>query len=183
VRGRALGALLLVGLTSCLGGGGATKVPLPSASSTITVFSSAFQPGAPIPAAYTCDGPDISPALNWSAQSQPTEFVLVVTDVSAPGGQFVHWVVFGIPVSTSNFPQGGLPPGAQAGKNDFGEVDYGGPCPPKGDPPHQYEFTVYALNQAKSKDLHAGASAGDVLSTITCCVSAKGTLVGTYQRV
>jgi phosphatidylethanolamine-binding protein (PEBP) family uncharacterized protein len=117
---------------------------------TITVTSPAFAAGAAIPAAYTCDGADRPPPLRWAGVPATARHLdLTVTDPDAPGGPFVHWRVRGMPASATAVPAG--------------TGGYTGPCPPPGDRPHHYRFTVTAL------DGH-GAPIAD------------GTLVGTYAR-
>jgi phosphatidylethanolamine-binding protein (PEBP) family uncharacterized protein len=95
-----------------------------------------FPAGGPIPSRYTCDGEDESPALAWEGAPAGTEtLALIVDDPDAHG--FVHWVMFDLTGS----PSGGVPRGVSAspdappqGRNDFGRVGWGGPCPPSG--PH-----------------------------------------------
>jgi len=105
-------------------------------------------------------------------------------DPDAPGGVFTHWVLFNIPSDSRELleavpTQAQLPSGALQGKNDFGRVGYGGPCPPPGRP-HRYRFTLYALDQAL--DLKAGASKKQVLDAMPGHILGQGQLTGTYQR-
>jgi hypothetical protein len=106
-------------------------------------------------------------------------------DPDAPGGDFVHWVVFGVDAGITSFDAAGpghdLPVGV-AGTNDFGDVGYGGPCPPGDDDPHRYVVTVYALEGHPTADLDDGATARDLIEAIECCVAATGTLTATYDR-
>jgi Raf kinase inhibitor-like YbhB/YbcL family protein len=103
-----------------------------------------------------------------------------MVDLDAKG--FVHWVAYGIPAQTAGVGDGRLPSGAKDGANDFGGTGYGGPCPPEGDGPHRYEFTVYALRTPVLADRPDGASLDDVLEAIRCCVQVSGSLTGTYER-
>jgi len=110
--------------------------------------------------------------------------VLIVDDPDAPVGVFTHWVLFNIPSDSRDLPealptQAHLPSGAQQGKNDFGRLGYGGPCPPPGHP-HRYRFTVYALDQPL--ELTVGASKKQVLDAIKEHIIAQGQLTVTYQR-
>jgi phosphatidylethanolamine-binding protein (PEBP) family uncharacterized protein len=68
------------------------------------------------------------------------------------------------------------------GTNSADAIGYTGPCPPEGDDPHRYEFTIYALDDRVSERLDAGASADELLDAIECCVMSRGTLIGTYGR-
>ncbi len=182
---RVLGVLLafLAVATSC-GGGSGRELPLPEPSLTVT--SPAFEPGASIPAQFSCDGADVSPPLMWEPGPPETVmYAIVVDDPDAPGGIFVHWTLWGLPAATRELPAGAsgsgtLPPAVREGKNDFGRTGWGGPCPPRGDEPHRYRFRVYALRDAI--DLPAGASPSRVLDAIEGKVLAWGELVGTYGR-
>ena len=151
----------------------------------LTVSSSAFREGDVIPTEYTCEGQDVSPPLAWDEPPAGTQsLVLIVDDPDAPVGVFTHWVLFNIPSDSRDLPealptQAQLPSGAQQGKNDFGRLDYGGPCPPPGRS-HRYRFTVYALDQPL--ELTAGASKKQVLDAIQGHILAQGQLTGTYQR-
>lgn len=151
----------------------------------ISLSSSAFKEGDKIPVKYTCVGQDVSPPLEWSQPPSGTQaFALILDDPDAPGGVFTHWVIFNILSDSRKLPeaiptQAQLPDGALQGKNDFGRVGYGGPCPPPGRP-HRYQFTLYAVDQ--SLDLKAGVSKKQLLSAMEGHVLAQGQLTGTYQR-
>jgi len=176
----ALGACLLV--AAACGTGPTSQLPQVSQTDSITLASSAFGASSAIPARYTCDGQDVSPPLSWSGGPPAEEFVLIATDPDARGGEFVHWIVFAISASANSFPEGGIPDGAVEGTNGFGKAGYGGPCPPRGDPPHRYVFTLYGLRAAQGASVPAGATLDQVLNVIRCCIESKGTLVGTYGR-
>jgi len=156
-----------------------------NAMATITISSTAFQERDAIPVKYTCDGQDISPALMWTEPPEQTEsFALIVDDPDAPGGVFTHWVLFNIPASIHQLGEGTptqdqLENGALHGKNDFGRIGYGGPCPPKGNS-HRYRFSVYALDQ--KLNLKEGASKKQVLAAMQGHILAQGQLTGIYQR-
>ena len=169
-------ALALVG---CGGGSGAERPEL-SAPSTLPIQSTAFADGQPIPPEFTCDGTDRPPPLSWSVPPTVAEYALTVIDLDAGG--FVHWVAFGIPAGTAGLRPDDLPLGTIEGANDFGGTGYRGPCPPGGDGPHRYEFTLFALESPVSSGLEPGASAKDLFSAIECCVQVYGVLTGTYDR-
>jgi Raf kinase inhibitor-like YbhB/YbcL family protein len=151
---------------------------------TMRFASSAFAENGLIPAKYTCDGADISPPLIWEQVPQETKsFALIVDDPDAPGRTFVHWVVYDIPPTirqlSEQIPAGKtLAVGGFQGKNDFGKLGYGGPCPPSGT--HRYFFQLYALDQ--SLNLAAGANKSQILAAINNHVLAKAELIGRYQR-
>ena len=92
--------------------------------------SPAFQDGAMIPAAHTCDGADVSPPLEITGvPAEAKSLALVMDDPDAPMGTFDHWVAWNIPADAASIPQGQEPDGV-AGKSSFGNTGYGGPCPP-----------------------------------------------------
>jgi Raf kinase inhibitor-like YbhB/YbcL family protein len=107
---------------------------------------------------FGCSGKNISPALKWSGAPKNTRsYAVTVYDPDAPTGSgWWHWVVYNIPASATGLPEGAgtadgnaLPPGSAQGRTDFGAPGFGGACPPKGDKPHRYVFTVYALKTDK----------------------------------
>jgi len=104
---------------------------------------------------FGCTGKNISPALKWEGAPKNTKsFALMVYDPDAPTGSgWWHWVVFNIPSSVNTLPKnagdpasGLMPAGCIQSRTDFGTTGYGGPCPPQGDKPHHYIFTIYALD-------------------------------------
>jgi hypothetical protein len=154
---------------------------------TLTLSSTAFGNAAAIPAKHTCDGPDVSPALTWTgAPPNVRTFALIADDPDAPGGTWVHWVLYNLPGKTSGLPEAlskmDTPvetPGALQGKNDFGRNGYGGPCPPPGKP-HRYFFKLYALDAPLM--LKAGVRRADVEKAMEGHILAKAELMGTYTR-
>ena len=98
---------------------------------------------------FGCHGANRAPALQWSGAPAGTRsFAVTVFDPDAPTGSgFWHWMVIDLPAASRSLPEGGaLPAFAHAIRNDYGDKAWGGPCPPAGDPPHHYLFTVYALD-------------------------------------
>jgi Raf kinase inhibitor-like YbhB/YbcL family protein len=152
---------------------------------TLSLSSPVFQEGEDIPIEYTCDGQDISPPLTWSEPPLETQsFALIMDDPDATGGVFTHWLLFNLPADNRELteavpPDNALVSGALQGKNSFGKIGYGNPCPPPG-PAHHYRFTIYALDQPL--DLMAGASRKQVIDAITGHILAQGQLIGMYQR-
>lgn len=175
--------MLLAGLVVTIAGGcGGSSKPTTtstSARAAIAVTSGGFQPGAPIPRVYTCDGRDVSPPLRATRLPAGTkEVVVVMRDPDAPGGDFIHWGVAAIKPAEGSMtlPEAAKPPGAVPGRNSFGSLGYRGPCPPAG-PAHHYQITVYALGQPSG--LKQGFTAGEVA---TLPILAQGTLSGAYAR-
>ena len=173
--------IIAVGATSCT----VSEPELPDEGEmTLSLSSPAFQEGEDIPITYTCDGQDVSPPLTWGEPPSETQsFALIMDDPDAPGGVFTHWLLFNLPADSRELleavPPNELANGALQGKNDFGTIGYGGPCPPHG-PAHNYRFTIYALDQPL--DLTAGASRKQVIDAITGHILARGQLIGMYQR-
>jgi hypothetical protein len=152
---------------------------------TMNLTSTSFPDGSRIPAKFSCNGAGISPQLAWSAPPAGTaSFALIVTDPDAPGRTFVHWVLYGLPATAQTLPEGvpglgQLSNGARQGRNDFGEIGYGGPCPPPGSP-HHYIFTLYALDA--KLNLPVGATRAQVEAAMQGHILASGRLVGLFQR-
>jgi Raf kinase inhibitor-like YbhB/YbcL family protein len=146
--------------------------------------SQAFGDGERIPSKYTCDGPDISPPIGWSGAANGTRsYVLIMEDLDAHPARFTHWMIFNIPASETglqeNIPAtGSLSNGAKQGRNDFGKIGYGGPCPPSGT--HHYVFRLYALDALLN--LQPGATKQDVLDAMKGHILAETELTGLYSK-
>ena len=154
-----------------------------------TFTSAPFDAGAPIPTEYTCEGDDVSPSLEWAPTPEGTEsLTLIVDDPDAPGQTFTHWVLVDLPGDTTRLPRGvdagaafaDAAPTPTEGTNDFGDVGYGGPCPPPGDGEHRYFFRLYALDAPL--DLETGASKAQVTDAMDGHVLDETDLIGTYER-
>ena len=167
-----------------------------AAAASFRLTSPDIKPGATIADEQTfngfgCSGQNISPALEWSGAPKGTRsFAVLLHDPDAPtgGAGWWHWVVFNLPASTTGLPKGAgksdgsaLPAGAASGVTDFGSAGYGGPCPPAGDKPHRYNFTVYALNTDKL-DVPKGATAALIGFMVNASAIGKATLTGMYGR-
>jgi Raf kinase inhibitor-like YbhB/YbcL family protein len=165
---------------------------------TINLRSPAFADGAMIPREHTCDGAGGSPPLEWSGVPQGArQLALIVDDSDAPMGTFSHWVVAGLPPDIGGLkagvPADGAVPAASIaaagnaestayvlqGKNDFGKIGYGGPCPPSGT--HHYVFRLYALDATFTLKPETPTRSG-VLEAIKGHILAEGRLVGNYAR-
>ena len=139
-----------------------------------TLSSPTVKPGSTLTSAqvfkgFGCEGQNTSPALKWSGEPAGTKsFAVTVYDPDAPTGSgWWHWVVYNIPASVHELSEGAgaadsksLPAGAVQGRTDFGSAAFGGACPPPGDKPHRYMFTVYAL---KTDKIEAPADASAAL--------------------
>jgi hypothetical protein len=147
--------------------------------------TTSFRNGGDIPKKFSCDGGDVSPAFSWSGAPQGTRsFVLIGDDPDAPGGDWTHWVVYDLPAATSGLPENlgkfdPPPTGGHQGKNDFGKVGYGGPCPPPGKP-HRYSFRLYALD--RECNLKSGASKKEVEQAMRQHILAQAEWMGKYGR-
>ena len=156
---------------------------LAAAGATLALSSATLRDGR-VPRESTCDGEDQSPPLAWTSPPAGTKsLALTATDPDAPGGTFTHWVLFNLPPNTTslpaNVPKQADAASAKQGRNDFGRVGYGGPCPPPGKP-HRYVFTLYALDT--ELNLQPGATRAQVESAMHDHILAKGELTATYGR-
>ena len=147
-----------------------------------TLTSTAFEPRAEIPARYTCDGADVSPPLTWKGAPNGTaSLVLMVHDPDARG--FTHWLAYEIPGGPSgSLPEAVAPDAAtpKQGRNDFGKVGYGGPCPPAGTGTHHYVFGLWAVD--RSLGLTPGLKAPAVEAAMDGHILATTELVGLYRH-
>ena len=145
--------------------------------------SPSFAEGGTIPKLHTCEGADLSPALEWSGEPDGTgSFAMVVDDPDAPVGTWNHWLLWDIPVATHVLAQGFKAGQAgESGSNDFGRLGYGGPCPPKGHGAHRYFFKLYAVN-VPSLGLHRGAKRADLDKALKGHVLAEAQCMGRYER-
>ncbi len=181
-----LAALVTVsaaGTTPACGGAGSGEQG--GKAMTFELKSAAFTTGGNIPKKFTCDGPDVSPALSWSEPPAGTQnLALIMDDPDAPVGTWVHWVLYNLPASerelAEDVPKGEeLKNGARQGRNDFRRIGYGGPCPPPGKP-HRYFFKLYALD-AKA-NLKPGATKQELERALEGHILAQTELVGRYGR-
>jgi Raf kinase inhibitor-like YbhB/YbcL family protein len=190
--------ILLAVILASPGCGGSTSEPSQNSEKlTIEIRSDAFTDGGMIPSEFSCVGSDRSPPLHWSGVPETSRtLALICDDPDAPGGTWSHWVVFNLPARVNGLKEG-IPAGetipqasvetrakaeaatpAQQGKNDFGNLGYGGPCPPSGT--HRYFFRLYAVDT--TLELKPSATRADVLTAIKGHVLAEGRLMGKYAR-
>jgi Raf kinase inhibitor-like YbhB/YbcL family protein len=154
----------------------------------LSLSSPVFKHNGPIPKLYTCQGKDLSPALDWSGLPDGTKSVALVVDdpdapdPAAPKRVWVHWVLYNIPPDATGLREGvnatSLPAGTRQGRNDWDRTGYGGPCPPIGR--HRYFHKLYALDVAlpdlkqPTKSTLMDAMEGHILG--------KAELIGTYEK-
>jgi len=139
--------------------------------------------GGDIDPRHSCDGANVSPALSWGAVPEGTvEIAISLVDDSAvsDGQPFVHWVIAGLDPSEIAVVEGDVPLSAVQALNFFGDVGYGGPCPPIGEEAHLYRLTAYALNQRL--ELADGVPAAEFLDAIATVTVASADVSGYYQR-
>jgi Raf kinase inhibitor-like YbhB/YbcL family protein len=167
-------------LSLCLlgvGGGYAQGQP-----GTISITSPAFADGAPIPVQYACPelgGQDIPPPLAWSAPPGAGELALVMEDLDAPGGVFVHWIVIGINPAPGSTAPGQTPTGGSLLPNDNGDIGYRGPCPPAGTGTHHYRFSLYDVPADFGFPGGGGEQAAQAIAQAATAVAQySGTFVG-----
>lgn len=140
---------------------------------------------------FGCTGENISPALNWkNAPADTKSFAVMVHDPDAKtgGDGFRHWVVINLPSNATGIAKGvgktgisTLPEGGEQITTDFGTQGWGGPCPPMGDAPHHYQFTVYALKVDKL-ELPSNATAGLAGFMVNMNSIGKASFTSTYGR-
>jgi Raf kinase inhibitor-like YbhB/YbcL family protein len=150
----------------------------------LELTSTALAPGQPIPRKYTCDGENVSPPLRWSDLPQGTQsLAFICDDPDAPAGTWVHWVLYNLPAKARALVEAvpanaDLPDGSRQGKNGWGRLGYGGPCPPSGT--HRYFFKLYALDTVLG--LASGADKSQLLQAMEGHILAQTELMGTYKR-
>jgi Raf kinase inhibitor-like YbhB/YbcL family protein len=140
------------------------------------VICSCFRNGEMIDKRYTCDGGNVNPRL--VLENIPPEaktLALIMDDPDAPGGDFVHWVVFDIPV-TKIIEEDSVP--GKQGLNDFKRMDYGGPCPPSGT--HRYYFKIYALDEILN--LEEGITKSTLENAMVGHTLAQTEIMGLYRK-
>jgi Raf kinase inhibitor-like YbhB/YbcL family protein len=169
----------IIALLSCAAGTAAADPPTKAnpIEGSLTVTSTQFKDGGPMPADMTCDGTARMPQLSWSGAPDRTKsFAISVTDPDAPKGTFVHWVVSGIPANVTSLTA--VPEGAVAGMNSNGDNGWQAPCPPPGTA-HRYVFTVYALDtKLGDRDL----TNARLDTAMNGHILAKGTITAHYER-
>jgi len=175
---------LLICLTSTVVQAGAFTLSSP------TIAPDSFLGEEQVYNGFGCSGKNQSPALEWAASPEGTKsFAITVYDPDAPTGSgWWHWVVYNIPANVTEIKAGAgdpagklLPPGAVQGRTDYGTHAFGGACPPQGDTPHRYIFTIYALKIEKI-DVPSDASPALIGFMINSNALAKASFTAKYGR-
>lgn len=152
----------------------------------LTISSPDFVNNEVLPAMFTGEGQNISPALYWTdIPSNTASFAVIMDDPDAPTGLFTHWIIFNIPPERNKLPQAVetnllLEDGSMQGKNTAGKIGYYGPNPPPG-PAHRYQFHLYALD--KMIVAKPGANRKEVLKALQRHILASAMITGIYQRM
>lgn len=182
-------------LASTLAGGALLATSIAASAGGFELSSPGIQPGSTLTEAqvfngFGCSGKNISPALNWRGAPAGTKsFAVTVYDPDAPTGSgWWHWVAYNVPATATGLAEGAgtadgqaLPAGTVQGRTDFGAPGFGGACPPPGDKPHRYRFTVYALKTEKI-EVPPDASAALVGFMIHANQLAKASFTAKYGR-
>ncbi|MGB7598150.1 MAG: YbhB/YbcL family Raf kinase inhibitor-like protein [Gallionella sp.] len=155
---------------------------------TMKIVSPSFGQNGAIPTRHTCDGTNVSPALEWTGVPAGTKSLALIVDdpdapdPAAPNMTWVHWVLYNIPPETNGLAEGiaekNLPARTLQGVNDWHRNGYGGPCPPAGR--HRYFFKLYALDTVLPDLKHPAKAALE--KAIRGHVIGQAELIGLYQR-
>jgi hypothetical protein len=180
-----------LGLSTLFSGGQQAKTTSPKEASKMELKSSAFTNGKPLPTKYAntgvSGGQNISLPLEWSsAPAETKSLALAIVDRHPIANNWVHWLVVNIPKTTNMLVEGAsrtpkMPAGAKELNNTFGSSGYGGPQPPRGSGPHDYEVTLYALN-VDNLALGANTALTAFEKALAGKVIASAKIVGTYER-
>jgi uncharacterized protein (TIGR00297 family)/Raf kinase inhibitor-like YbhB/YbcL family protein len=151
--------------------------------SDFQISTTAFSQGKTIPDKFTCEGDNLSPTLSWSKPPAGTKsLALVMDDPDAPGGLFIHWVIYNLPLEPTQLAEGFGTPGpvlGTPGKNSYGRSEYDGPCPPAGKT-HRYFFTLYATDLEPA--LAKGLNASQLRQQLKGHILSQTDWMGIYQR-
>ena len=151
----------------------------------LKIISSSFENGEMIPGKYTCEGENVSPMISWSELPEGVKsLALICDDPDAPGGDFVHWVIFNIPPKLHGLPEAIaakdiLNIGALQGVTDYGRSGYRGPCPPPG-LAHHYHFKLYGLDIMLEAE--ENITKYELLEKMEGHILATGEIVGLFKR-
>ncbi len=153
--------------------------PLVNNSNKMTITSPAFVDNQIIPAKYSCDGQGINPPLVFGdVPANAKSLALILNDPDAPGGDFVHWLIWNIDPATQDIKENAVPVGAVQGTNSANNQSYVGPCPPSGT--HHYHLKLYALDT--NLQLNPSAKKSDLEKAMEGHILEKMELIGLYSR-
>ncbi|MEJ2455903.1 MAG: YbhB/YbcL family Raf kinase inhibitor-like protein [Candidatus Thiodiazotropha sp.] len=173
----------------------AAALALSPMTQAFELTSTDIEAGEPMPKAqeyqgFGCDGANISPQLAWKdAPAGTKSFAVTTYDPDAPTGSgWWHWLAYNIPAAVRQLPSGAgnpasdlAPSGMIQHRTDYGTAGFGGACPPKGDKPHRYQFTVFALD-VDHLDIDPEASAALVGFMLNAHKIGTAQLEALYQR-
>lgn len=143
----------------------------------LNLSSPSFDGGELLDPEFTCDGLNVPPPL-LIAGTPPGAAELAITMVDRTADGFVHWVISGLSPTTTQIESGVVPPEAVSARTDSGVDGWDGPCPPPGDEPHEYVFSVYAM--AEPMGLAPGLDGRDAIALIEAAAVSSTLLVGRY---
>jgi Raf kinase inhibitor-like YbhB/YbcL family protein len=147
----------------------------------ISLMSSAFQDGQPLPAKYTCDGAGMNPPLSIdNIPANAKTLAIILEDPDATGGTFTHWILYNLDPTIKNIPENSS--GGAQGENDFGNPGYGAPCPVQNSGVHHYTFKVLALDEEIDFPSGTIVRRSDFDNGINGHVVGSGQLIGTYSK-
>lgn len=150
-----------------------------SNTASMQITSPAFEQNGQIPEKYTCEGEGVNPPLQFKdVPPEARSLVLIVDDPDAPSTTWVHWLVWNISPGAAGIVENSVPPEAMQGLTDFGQQQYGAPCPPSGS--HRYFFKLYALDSKLSISSFSDKAALE--KAIEARMLTKAELIGLYQR-
>jgi Raf kinase inhibitor-like YbhB/YbcL family protein len=168
------------------------RAPQPARSGVLlSVRSETFRNGESLATELAfsgCGGKNVSPQLSWSNFPDGTKsFAITCFDPDAPTGSgYWHWLVCDIPLRVTTLEAGAgagdAPGGGKTAYNDYGLNTYGGPCPPPGDAPHRYIFTVYAIDVPSLEGVGRGTTGASFIFSMRGHVLASGSITGRYAR-
>jgi Raf kinase inhibitor-like YbhB/YbcL family protein len=186
VSRRKAGFVAVMCFLLCCLGTSAQEVQQKDVGLVLKLTSSSFEADADIPAKYSCDGANLSPALTWmDAPAATKAFALIMDDPDTPQGAVTHWLIYDVPAGTHSLPEGvptskKLPDGSMQGKNVRGKSGYTGPCPERGGPAHHYFFKLYALD-AKT-NLKPNAKREELYAEMKGHILAQAQLIGRFKH-
>lgn len=144
------------------------------------ITSSAFENGQEIPSKYTCEGENINPPLEFhDVPENAKSLVLIVEDTDAPNKTWVHWILYNMSPNITFINENSKPSNAQVGLNDFGNNDYGGPCPPSG--VHRYYFKLFAIEEM-FEDMPEFTDKDMLVEAMNTHIIDSAELMGTYTK-